>query len=149
MVDRIGTRSEGRNWRQRRKKEAAKKKAKRPQGPPPPDFATLLKLAEQKQIEPVELVTPLDTLEKKKKEPERLMTKKEKKVRRADGLLGGEEDPRRQPLQLARPNPSTKTPNGRIPKLSHFHEQTRDQATDFSFIFKTGRTTFLRSLETR
>ncbi|KAL9695753.1 hypothetical protein quinque_015038 [Culex quinquefasciatus] len=61
------------------KEEAAKKKAKRPQGPPPPDFATLLKLAEQKQMEPVKLETPLDTLEKKKKEPERLMTKKEKK----------------------------------------------------------------------
>ncbi|EDS43992.1 latent nuclear antigen [Culex quinquefasciatus] len=60
-------------------KAPAKKKAKRPQGPPPPDFATLLKLAEQKQMEPVKLETPLDTLEKKKKEPERLMTKKEKK----------------------------------------------------------------------
>lgn len=61
------------------KEEAAKKKARRPQGPPPPDFATLLKLAEQKQLEPVKIETPLDALEKKKKEPERLMTKKEKK----------------------------------------------------------------------
>ncbi|XP_039450327.1 uncharacterized protein LOC120429181 [Culex pipiens pallens] len=77
---RIGTirrRNEGRNWRQRRKKEAAKKKAKRPQGPPPPDFAALLMLAEQ--LEPVKLKTPLGSLEKKKKEPERLMTKQEKR----------------------------------------------------------------------
>ncbi|XP_062538715.1 protein SPT2 homolog isoform X2 [Armigeres subalbatus] len=58
------------------KEEAAKKKARRPAGPAPPDFATLLKLAEQKQLEPVKVEAPVV---EKKKEPERLMTKKEKK----------------------------------------------------------------------
>ncbi|XP_055523975.1 protein SPT2 homolog [Wyeomyia smithii] len=54
--------------------ERRKKKAKRPAGPAPPDFATLLKLAEQKQFEPVKVEVPVE-----KKEPERLMTKKEKR----------------------------------------------------------------------
>ncbi|KXJ79252.1 hypothetical protein RP20_CCG001767 [Aedes albopictus] len=58
------------------KEEAARKKARRPAGPAPPDFATLLKLAEQKQMEPVKVEVPVI---EKKKEPERLMTKKEKK----------------------------------------------------------------------
>ncbi|XP_058827777.1 protein SPT2 homolog [Topomyia yanbarensis] len=56
------------------KEDAAKRKAKRPAGPAPPDFATLLKLAEQKQFEPVKV-----EVTEEKKEPERLMTKKEKK----------------------------------------------------------------------
>ncbi|XP_035784623.1 protein SPT2 homolog [Anopheles albimanus] len=49
-------------------------------GPPPPDFATLLKLAEQKQHEPIKVEI---MVEKKKQEPERLMTKKEKKEHEA------------------------------------------------------------------
>ncbi|XP_053693274.1 protein SPT2 homolog [Sabethes cyaneus] len=54
--------------------ERRKKRAKRPAGPAPPDFATLLKLAEQKQFEPIKVETPVE-----KKEPDRLMTKKEKR----------------------------------------------------------------------
>ncbi|ETN60138.1 hypothetical protein AND_008247 [Anopheles darlingi] len=54
--------------------------ARKLSGPPPPDFATLLKLAEQKQHEPIKVEIPV---EKKKQEPERLMTKKEKKEHEA------------------------------------------------------------------
>uniref|UniRef100_A0AAG5DV70 Protein SPT2 homolog n=1 Tax=Anopheles atroparvus TaxID=41427 RepID=A0AAG5DV70_ANOAO len=46
--------------------------------PPPPDFATLLKLAEQKQKEPIRLEADRAP-EKRRTEPERLMTKREKK----------------------------------------------------------------------
>uniref|UniRef100_A0A2M4BG62 Protein SPT2 homolog n=1 Tax=Anopheles marajoara TaxID=58244 RepID=A0A2M4BG62_9DIPT len=59
-----------------KKRNAARKLS----GPPPPDFATLLKLAEQKQHEPIKVELPV---EKKKQEPERLMTKKEKKEHEA------------------------------------------------------------------
>ncbi|XP_050099399.1 protein SPT2 homolog [Anopheles aquasalis] len=59
-----------------KKRNAARKLS----GPPPPDFATLLKLAEQKQHEPIKVEIPV---EKKKQEPERLMTKKEKKEHEA------------------------------------------------------------------
>ncbi|XP_052862975.1 protein SPT2 homolog [Anopheles cruzii] len=48
---------------------------RKPSGPPPPDFLTLIKLAEQKQHEPVKVEV---VAEKKSQEPERLMTKKEK-----------------------------------------------------------------------
>ncbi|XP_058064359.1 protein SPT2 homolog [Anopheles bellator] len=48
---------------------------RKPSGPPPPDFKTLIKLAEQKQYEPVKVDV---VAEKKTQEPERLMTKKEK-----------------------------------------------------------------------
>ncbi|XP_058128245.1 protein SPT2 homolog [Anopheles ziemanni] len=46
--------------------------------PPPPDFATLLKLAEQKQKEPIRMESD-PVPEKRRSEPERLMTKREKK----------------------------------------------------------------------
>ncbi|XP_053677893.1 protein SPT2 homolog [Anopheles nili] len=55
------------------KKKAQGRKACGP--PPPPDFATLLKLAEQKQFEPIKIEIPIE----KRREPERLMTKREKK----------------------------------------------------------------------
>ncbi|XP_059609470.1 protein SPT2 homolog [Phlebotomus argentipes] len=53
------------------KEEKGKTKLKKP--PPPVDFHSLLKIAEKKQFEPIEIVQ-----EVKKKEPERPMTQKEK-----------------------------------------------------------------------
>lgn len=55
-----------------RKKEEQRKQKRKVPPPPPIDFQSLLKLAEKKQFEPIKL-------EIKKKEPERLLTLKEKR----------------------------------------------------------------------
>ncbi|EAT46780.1 AAEL002082-PA, partial [Aedes aegypti] len=111
------------------KEEAAKKKARRPAGPAPPDFATLLKLAEQKQMEPVKVEVPVV---EKKKEPERLMTKKEKKEyeerqayleqkRIRDRIRNdppGKVPPSAGANKSGPTSTNVMTPNGRIPKLN-------------------------------
>uniref|UniRef100_A0A1B0DBE8 SPT2 homolog N-terminal domain-containing protein n=1 Tax=Phlebotomus papatasi TaxID=29031 RepID=A0A1B0DBE8_PHLPP len=58
--------------REGKQEKQEKPKVKKPP-PPPVDFQSLLKLAEKKQFEPIEIVQ-----EVKKKEPERPMTQKEK-----------------------------------------------------------------------
>lgn len=129
------------------KEEAAKKKARRPAGPAPPDFATLLKLAEQKQMEPVKVEVPVV---EKKKEPERLMTKKEKKeyeerqayleqkrirdrirndprlsekerqikLAQYDAIKAGKVPPSAGANKSGPTSTNVMTPNGRIPKLN-------------------------------
>ncbi|XP_030242901.1 protein SPT2 homolog [Drosophila navojoa] len=57
----------------KREEEQKKAKVKRPPQPPPMDFQTLLRLAEQKQHEPVNIAIP------EKKEPERLLSAREKR----------------------------------------------------------------------
>lgn len=58
------------------KKKDEKPKIRRPM-PPPMDFNQLLKLAEQKKAEPIEVAPKKQVTESA--EPERLMTKKQKK----------------------------------------------------------------------
>ncbi|XP_014097204.2 protein SPT2 homolog [Bactrocera oleae] len=116
--------------RKKREEEQNRKKSRKP---PPPimDFKALLKLAEQKQHEPVEIVPVV-----KKKEPERLLTMKEKKEmeerqrakearerrdrerekERTLGVSAGKE--RRENGSTTSSVPNRMEPNGRIPKLN-------------------------------
>ncbi|XP_055371067.1 protein SPT2 homolog [Condylostylus longicornis] len=103
---------------QRKKDELAKKaklKNNRP-APPPLDFQELLKLAEKKQFEPVEL-----KVDEAKKEPERLLTKKERQEfeERKKYL---EEKERRKKLAEQSGTDSAQRPkmqpNGKIPKIN-------------------------------
>lgn len=63
--------------REYEEKQLNEKKVKKPNRPAPPplDFNQLLKLAEQRQFEPVQVEMPISTT----KDPERLMSKKEKR----------------------------------------------------------------------
>lgn len=108
---------------ERRKKEQEQERRQKMKNkrPPPPlmDFQKLLKLAEEKQHEPIKVEVP-----QKFKEPERLLTSKEKKemeMRKAEL----EERERRRNGTQSKPhvNSDTRKPepqntNGRIPKLS-------------------------------
>lgn len=110
--------------RKREEERRQKMKAKRPP-PPVMDFQKLLKLAEEKQHQPIQIEVP-----QKPKEPERLLTSKEKKeleVRKREM----EERERRKnglpPLSKSQTNngdarkadvPSVMAANGRIPKLN-------------------------------
>uniref|UniRef100_A0A1B0C3V8 Protein SPT2 homolog n=1 Tax=Glossina palpalis gambiensis TaxID=67801 RepID=A0A1B0C3V8_9MUSC len=113
---------------ERKRKEEEKKKMRNRKPPPPPmDFQALLKLAEKKQFEPIEIPT-----EVKKKEPERLLTSKEK--RELEERRKAKENRERKGKQRdddtnvdrahKEQNSNTITtdrmePNGRIPKLNN------------------------------
>ncbi|KAH8345050.1 hypothetical protein KR059_001500, partial [Drosophila kikkawai] len=97
-------------------------KLKRAAQPPPMDFQALLRLAEQKQHEPVVFAQP-----EKKKEPERLLSAKEKREaeerqryreERAQRDKLRESGGENKPKAAASQGPSRMEPNGRIPKLS-------------------------------
>lgn len=100
---------------------------KKPPPPPAMDFKELLKLAEQKQFEPIKIETP-----KVQKEPERLMTHKEKAERRAyleeqeRRKLKRENGGKAPPTAAAAPTPNKMEPNGRIPKLNNGSSISKD-----------------------
>uniref|UniRef100_T1PIQ5 Protein SPT2 homolog n=1 Tax=Musca domestica TaxID=7370 RepID=T1PIQ5_MUSDO len=116
--------------RRKREEEIRKKRKEIQKRPPPPmDFQALLKLAEQKQHQPVEvpIVVP------KKKEPERLLTSREKremeereraKKAREQRERERNEDPKKSSNKSSSSASSSANsvqrmePNGRIPKLS-------------------------------
>lgn len=94
----------------------------KPKRPPPPamDFNQLLKLAEQKQFEPIEVTVPVV-----KKGPERLMTTKEKLEYEEHRAFTEARDKRQKFGEKAPGKPNSKPDsqikngtNGRIPKLS-------------------------------
>lgn len=93
------------------------KPKKRPPPPPAMDFQQLLKLAEQKQFEPIEIKTP-----KVEKEPERLMTQKEKReAEEKRAYFEAKERRQRErenPTQKSTNAPQKMEPNGKIPKLN-------------------------------
>lgn len=107
----------------RRRDEDEQRRKMKPKRPPPPviDFQNLLKLAEAKQFEPIEVEVP-----QKPKEPERLLTSKEKKelemkkaqmeqrIRRLNGL---NEKPSSESQKDNNNRKIGFTANGRIPKL--------------------------------
>lgn len=115
--------------RKREEERRQKMKAKRP---PPPimDFQKLLKLAEEKQHQPIQIEVP-----QKPKEPERLLTSKEKKELEARKREMEERERRKNglpPLSKSQTNngdvrktdaPSTMS-NGRIPKLNSSNAPT-------------------------
>ncbi|KAH8289439.1 hypothetical protein KR054_005173 [Drosophila jambulina] len=97
-------------------------KLKRAAQPPPMDFQALLRLAEQKQHEPVVFAQP-----ERKKEPERLLSAKEKREAEERQRYREERAQRERMRESGgenkvKPNPSQginrMEPNGRIPKLS-------------------------------
>ncbi|KAI8033461.1 hypothetical protein M5D96_013784 [Drosophila gunungcola] len=106
--------------KKRQEEEQRRAKMKRPAQPPPMDFQALLRLAEKKQHEPV-VFEP-----EKKKEPERLLSAREKremeerqrqKEQRAHRDKMRESDGK----EASAPKASTTNrmePNGRIPKLN-------------------------------
>lgn len=113
----------------RRREEEEKRKARLKKAPPPMlNFQTLLKLAEQKQHEPLEIEVQTKT---RTKEPERLLTSKEKReLEEKRAYLAEKERRKHMP-----PGASSKqgdgrgasetgktvnkmAPNGRIPKLN-------------------------------
>lgn len=116
-----------------RKKREEEQNRRKNRKPPPPlmDFKTIIKIAEQKMHEPVEIIPVV-----KKTEPERLLTMKEKKEmeerQRAKEARERRDREREKERTLAassgkerRENGSTTSsapvrmePNGRIPKLS-------------------------------
>ncbi|XP_039490570.1 protein SPT2 homolog [Drosophila santomea] len=104
--------------KKRQEEEQRRSKIKRPAQPPPMDFQALLRLAEKKQHEPVVFEV------QKKKEPERLLSAREKremeerqrqdeqraqrlKMRESEGKEG-----------ISKPIPNRMEANGRIPKLN-------------------------------
>lgn len=111
--------------RRRREEEEQKRKARLKKAPPPPmlNFQNLLKLAEQKQHEPLEI-----EVQTKAKEPERLLTSKEKReIEEKKAYLAEKERRRNMPAgKQADGRVTSETgktvnkmaPNGRIPKLN-------------------------------
>lgn len=96
--------------RQRLEAEQKRRERMKKAAPPPMDFQHLLKLAEKKQHEPVQIEVPVKT-----KEPERLLTSKEKreleeKRRRLD--------PNNKRKAEVPKEPEKGFVNGRIPKLN-------------------------------
>uniref|UniRef100_A0A0K8TMB8 Protein SPT2 homolog n=1 Tax=Tabanus bromius TaxID=304241 RepID=A0A0K8TMB8_TABBR len=94
--------------RKRREEEERRKKNKKA-APPALDFNALLKLAEQKQHEPLEVVVET------KKEPERLLTKKEKREMEERRAYLESRDKKK---RVANDIPNKMQPNGKIPKLN-------------------------------
>lgn len=95
--------------KRKRDEEQRKSKIKKTGGPPPPilDFKELLKLAEKKQFEPVAIKKP-----EVEKEPERLLTKREKlEMEQRKAYL---EDR----IKKGANNVQKMQPNGKIPKLN-------------------------------
>ncbi|XP_055301282.1 protein SPT2 homolog [Sitodiplosis mosellana] len=110
---------------ERRKKELEdeKRKSIKNKRPPPPvmDFQKLLKLAEEKQHEPIKVEVP-----QKPKEPERLLTSKEKREIEMKKKELEERERRRMGLPPSKPQingeqrkpEATQIANGRIPRLN-------------------------------
>ncbi|XP_032576755.1 protein SPT2 homolog isoform X2 [Drosophila sechellia] len=103
--------------KKRQEEEQRKAKIKRPAQPPPMDFQALLRLAEKKQHEPVVFEV------EKKKEPERLLSAREKREleerqrhqeQRAQRLKMRDSEGKEPPKSI----PNRMEPNGRIPKLN-------------------------------
>nr|NP_651537.3 uncharacterized protein Dmel_CG5815, isoform C [Drosophila melanogaster]AAF56668.2 uncharacterized protein Dmel_CG5815, isoform C [Drosophila melanogaster] len=103
--------------KKRQEEEQRRAKIKRPAQPPPMDFQALLRLAEKKQHEPVVFEV------EKKKEPERLLSAREKREleerqrqqeQRAQRLKMRESEGKETPKSI----PNRMEPNGRIPKLN-------------------------------
>ncbi|XP_061402195.1 protein SPT2 homolog [Musca vetustissima] len=118
--------------RRKREEEIRKKRKEIQKRPPPPmDFQALLKLAEQKQHQPIEIPVAVP----KKKEPERLLTSREKremeereraKKAREQRERERNEEPKKSSSKSSGSSSSSATstnavqrmePNGRIPKL--------------------------------
>ncbi|XP_030567692.1 protein SPT2 homolog isoform X2 [Drosophila novamexicana] len=110
--------------RKKREEEQKKAKVKRPAQPPPMDFQALLRLAEKKQHEPVNIAMP-----EKKKEPERLLSAREKreqeerqrwKEQRAERERMRETEAKAKEQRKENGNSQQRVmaPNGRIPKLN-------------------------------
>lgn len=110
--------------RRHREEEEQKRKARLKKRPPPMlNFQNLLKLAEQKQHEPLEI-----EVQTKPKEPERLLTSKEKReIEEKKAYLAEKERRRLMPTNAPEKQPSGREtgktvnkmpPNGRIPKLN-------------------------------
>lgn len=115
-----------REMEEKKKREEEQQKRAKNKKPPPPalDFQSLLKLAEKKQFEPVVV-----EVEPKKKEPERLLTKKEKQELEERQRFMEERERRKKERESGGTKPSATTkpkvpekqkmePNGRIPKLN-------------------------------
>ncbi|XP_067640239.1 protein SPT2 homolog isoform X2 [Eurosta solidaginis] len=122
--------------RKKREEEQQRRKNRKPL-PPPMDFQALLKLAEQKQHEPIEILPVV------KKEPERLLTLKEKmeleerqrarearerrereqKKERITGASNSKERRENDPTGSSVPTTRTE-PNGRIPKLNQAYKSS-------------------------
>uniref|UniRef100_A0A6P4F562 Protein SPT2 homolog n=1 Tax=Drosophila rhopaloa TaxID=1041015 RepID=A0A6P4F562_DRORH len=109
--------------KKRQEEEQRRAKVKRPAQPPPMDFQALLRLAEKKQHEPV-VFEP-----EKKKEPERLLSAREKremeerqrqKEQRAQRDKMRESEGKESSASAPKPTNTTNRmePNGRIPKLN-------------------------------
>lgn len=107
--------------RRKREQDDEKRQKMRNKRPPPPvmDFQKLLKLAEEKQHQPIQVEVP-----QKQKEPERLLTSKEKKELEIRKAELEERERRRHGLpsksQTNGDNRKTESSltNGRIPKLN-------------------------------
>ncbi|XP_017048230.1 protein SPT2 homolog [Drosophila ficusphila] len=104
--------------KKRKEEEQRRAKLKRPVQPPPMDFQALLRLAEKKQHEPVAFEP------EKKKEPERLLSAREKREMEERQRLKEQRAQRDKMRESeAKEPPKTTTsnrmePNGRIPKLN-------------------------------
>lgn len=123
------------------KKKDEKPKIRRP-APPPMDFNQLLKLAEQKKAEPVLGVAPIPK-KSTEPEPERLMTKKQKREyeeemarrmrrqERLDAEKSGRKVPKEEQRATERERKPEGTPGsgfGRIPKLSDKNSNNRNDS---------------------
>lgn len=112
-----------RDAEERRKKELEdeRRQKMRNKRPPPPimDFQKLLQIAAEKQHEPIQVEVP-----QKIKEPERLLTNKEKKEMEMRKAQQEERERRRNGIPTKSPNdsdqrkPAAPMANGRIPKLN-------------------------------
>lgn len=115
-----------------KKLEVVKPKPKRPPMPPPLDYTQLLKIAEQKKDEPIKIEPKIE-----KKEPERLMTSKERrefeemqarkqgrKQRDLDRLQAMKNKSKgassSKSSEEQKPKPVVNNPSGRIPKLNGY-----------------------------
>lgn len=116
--------------RRKREEEEERRRIRAQKRPPPPvmDFQKLLELASKKQHEPVEIMPPPA---KKVKEPERLLTRKEKlEIEERKAYLADRERRKQEalnPSKARRPDEQSNEPskpvnkmlpNGRIPKLN-------------------------------
>ncbi|XP_017485006.1 PREDICTED: protein SPT2 homolog, partial [Rhagoletis zephyria] len=138
--------------RKKREEEQQRKKNRKPL-PPPMDFQALLKLAEKKQHEPVEILPVV-----KKKEPERLLTMKEKKEmeerqrakearerrdreREKERTIGSGSTKERREISNSSSSssgPARMEPNGRIPKLNQSTKPNTSTTTAQSLNSKAG-----------
>lgn len=134
-----------------RKKEEMRARIKSKKPPPPAmDFRQLLQLAEQKQFEPLEV-----EVETKPKEPERLLTNREKREIEERKQYLAEREKRKlngkvktsTATSVGKPEP-TKTdgkmlPNGRIPKLNSNSDKSQSSNKSLSHGHSNGMTSRL------